>query len=524
MSNFLGIDSSTQSMTGLVVDTDRGEIVAETSVNFDEHYSGLYNVTNGVIELGDGQVHSAPLMWAEALERLCRQLRDVGVDLSSIRAVAGSGQQHGTVYLNDSAEAALKGLDAGRDLAVQLDGVFSRATAPIWMDTSTGEQCRQIEAGVGGREALLQLTGNTAFERFSGPQIRRFWQTEPQAWERTASVCLVSSFVSSLLAGRLVPVDAGDGSGTNLMDIRTRSWSQAALDATAPDLADRLLPVIDADSVVGPIHAFWVDRYGFAPDCQVLPFSGDNPSSLLGLGLVQTGQVALSLGTSDTLFACMDEARVSTTGEGALFASPDGSHFMALICFLNGSLAREAVRDHHGLDWDAFTRALAETPPGNHGRIMLPWFAAEIVPHVPDPGVIRCNLEVDDVAGNVRAVIEAQALSSKIHSEWMGVAIRSLSVTGGASANRNILQIFADVHGCPVQPFETTNAAALGGALRAAHAHTRASGRQTDWRDTVAPFTTPPAELRIEPDPANRAVYDSLLETYGTIENTNTVR
>jgi xylulokinase len=518
MGNFLGIDASTQSMSGLVIDTETGTIVAEVSVNFDELYADRYGVTNGVIDLGDGQMHSAPLMWVEALEQLCQQLRDADVDLTSIRAVAGSGQQHGTVYLNDSAAEALAGLDADRDLATQLEGVFSRATAPIWMDTSTAEQCRQIEAGVGGRQALLQLTGNTAFERFSGPQIRRFQQTEPDDWERTTNISLVSSFVSSLLAGRLVGVDPGDGSGTNLMDIRSRDWSQEALDATVPDLGRRLLPIATADTIVGAIHPFWVGRHGFSPDCRVLPFSGDNPSSLIGLGLVQPGQVALSLGTSDTLFACMDEARVSTTGEGALFASPDGEHYMALICFLNGSLAREAVRDRYGLDWEGFDQALATSAAGNGGGLMLPWFSAEIVPHVATGGVIRHDLDETDATANVRAVIEAQALSSKLHSEWMGVRIQSLSVTGGASANRNILQVYADVHGCPVQPFQTTNAAALGAALRAAHGHAKANGGEPDWSDVVAPFTSPPASARVEPNPENRRLYDELLETYRKLE------
>ncbi|MBT6146647.1 MAG: carbohydrate kinase, partial [Gemmatimonadetes bacterium] len=349
-------------------------------------------------------------------------------------------------------------------------------------------------------------------------QIRRFWQTEPDCWQQTTDICLVSSFVSSLLAGCLVGVDPGDGSGTNLMDIRTRSWSQIALDATAPDLSRRLLPVASADTVVGAIHPFWVARHGFSPDCLVLPFSGDNPSSLIGLGLVQPGQVALSLGTSDTLFACMDEARVSTSGEGALFASPDGDHFMALICFLNGSLAREAVRDRYDLDWRGFASALASTPAGNGGSLMLPWFDAEIVPHVSQPGVVRHELDEHDVGANIRAVIEAQALSSRIHSEWMGVAINSLSVTGGASANRDILQIFADVHGCPVQPFETTNAAALGAALRAVHGQALAGGRRKGWSEVVAPFTSPPAAARVEPNPAHRGIYDELLASYRSLE------
>lgn len=518
MGNFLGLDCSTQSMTGLVIDTDAGALLAEESIGFDEHFAGRYGVDKGVLDLGGGRVHSPPLMWAEALELLCARLRDAGVDLGRIEAIAGSGQQHGTVYLNEAAAGAFGGLDPDHDLADQLAEVFSRPTAPVWMDTSTSEQCRQIEDGVGGRSRLLELTGNTAFERFSGPQIRRFWQDEPEAYERTGCICLVSSFVASLLAGRLVPVDPGDGSGTNLMDIRTRRWSRPALEATAPDLGRRLLPVIPSDAVAGALSPFWTGRFGFAPDCRVLPFSGDNPCSLIGLGLLQPGQAALSLGTSDTLFACLDEPRLPVTGEGALFASPDGAHYMALICFLNGSLAREAVRDRYGLDWAGFSRGLAATAPGNGGGLMLPWFDEEIVPRVTRPGVVRQDLDEADPAANVRAVIEAQALSSRIHSEWMGVEIRSLRVTGGASENEEILRAFADVHGCPVQRLRTTNAAALGAAFRAAHGHAKASGEARPWEEVADPFlrlqTAPP----VEPYPANRETYEGMLEGYRELE------
>jgi len=517
MSKYLGLDSSTQSLSATIIDTDTGSIVAEDSVNYDAHFAETYGVDNGVLNLGGGQMHSPPLMWADALDLLLTGLRDRGL-LGQVRAVAGSGQQHGTVYLNETAAPVLGSLQASASLSEQLKGCFSRATAPIWMDTSTGAQCGQIEEGVGGRDALLRLTGNTAFERFSGPQIRKFWQDDPEGYERTACVCLVSSFVASLLAGRLVPVDAGDASGTNLMDIRARQWAPAALEATAPGLASRLLPVAASHQVVGPISPYFVAKYGFAADCQILPFSGDNPCSLIGMGLVTPGQVALSLGTSDTLFACMAEARTSATGEGALFASPDGANYMALICFLNGSLAREAVRDQYGLDWDGFSAALAGTTPGNGGGLMLPYFDAEIVPRVERAGAVRHQLDESDAAANVRAVIEAQALSSRLHSEWMGVPIQSLSVTGGASANSGILQVFADVHGCPVQRFQTPNAAALGAALRACHGETLARAGSADWQQTVEPFTRPESGSTIEPDASHAGTYEALLEEYRQLE------
>lgn len=513
MGKYLGIDSSTQSLTGLVIDTDDGAISAEISINFDAHFAEQYGVENGVIELGDGTVHSAPLMWTDALNLLFRALQSQGVDLGQIRSIAGSGQQHGTVYLQASAGPTLAELNPRRDLAEQLEPIFSRATSPIWMDTSTEDQCAQIEAAVGGRETLLDLTGNTAFERFSGPQIRKFYQEEPEAYARTHSIGLVSSFMASVLAGKLVGVDPGDASGTNLMNIRSRQWSAKALEATAPQLAEKLLPVTPSSTPVGAISRYFSTRYGLATDCTILPFSGDNPCSAIGLGLIEPGRVALSLGTSDTLFACMDAPRVSRTGEGCVFAIPDDRNYMALVCFLNGSLAREAVRDEYDLDWTGFTAALQATEPGNGGALMLPYFDPEIVPKVSHPNVVRHRLDPTDVHANVRAVIEAQALSSKIHARWMGVDVSSLYVTGGASANRDILRVYADVHNCPVHQLETTNSAALGAALRAAQSDQRGS-----WQSTVEAFTQPVAGSTLLPNPSAVGKYEHLINEYEALE------
>ncbi len=518
MGKYLGIDASTQSMTALIIDAGTEEINAEESINFDAHFKAAYGIENGVWDLGEGEVHSSPLMWAEALEILLQALREKGCDLGAIDAISGSGQQHGTVYLNHRAAEVLANLDPGRTVASQVEGIFSRPTAPVWMDTSTTAQCREIEARLGGRQALLELSGNAAFERFSGPQIRKFFQTDAAAYEGTASIGLISSYVASLLAGCLVGVDPGDGSGTNLMNIRTRRWSPRALAATAADLDRRLLPIVPSTKIAGCISPFFVERYGFDPGCKILPFSGDNPCSLIGLGLVEPGRVALSLGTSDTLFACMESPRTSKEGEGALFASPDGINYMALICFLNGSLAREAVRQEYGLDWEDFTRALLTTSPGNGGGLILPYFSAEIVPRVSESGVVRENLDAADARANVRAIIEAQAMSSQIHSRWMGLAIKSLYVTGGASANPEILQVFANVHNCPVHRFETTNSAALGGALRASFSHQQAGGRKKSWREIVGPFTEPVSGSTIEPDAAATSVYARLILRYRALE------
>ncbi len=518
---YLGFDSSTQSLSAIVIEVAEGgerRVLFERSLRFDEDLPA-YGTRNGVLAGGDPLVaHSSPLMWAEALDRMMGIIAtESGLDLTRLAAISGSGQQHGSVYLGADAQKALSRLDPRRELAGQIAPGLSRPTAPIWMDSSTSRQCREIAEAVGGDEELARISGSRAFERFTGPQIRKFFQEEPDAYGRTRRIHLVSSFLATLLAGRDAPIDRGDGAGMNLMDLRAGDWSDVALEATAPGLSSKLPPLADAWSIVGPLAPYWVERYGFPAGVKVVAWSGDNPCSLIGVGLVRRGRLAISLGTSDTLFGFMPELRVDPTGQGHVFGSPTG-HFMSLICFKNGSLARERVRDAAGYDWDGFSAALRRTPAGNRGRILLPWFEPEITPHVAEPGERRYRLDPSDAAANVRAVVEAQMLSMSLHSKWMEVEVDTIYATGGAARNREILQVMSDVHDAEVFQLEVGNSACLGAALRAFHADEVARGRRTPWEEITRGFVEPRAGSRIAPEPSNVALYRELKPIYEACE------
>ena len=231
MSIYLGLDSSTQSVTATAVEiddnhSDRRTILFERSFRYDETLPG-YGTQHGVLRSSDPRiVHAPPLMWSEALDRIVSDLvREAGVDWRQLRAISGSAQQHGSVYVNARAGQRLGRLDPSRPLVDQLSDVFSRHTSPIWMDSSTTSQCAAIEAAIGGPRALARLTGSRAFERFTGPQIRKFAEDEPAAYAETDRVHLVSSWLASLLAGAHAAIDPGDGSGMNLMDLAAKQWS-----------------------------------------------------------------------------------------------------------------------------------------------------------------------------------------------------------------------------------------------------------------------------------------------------------
>lgn len=516
-SYFLGLDSSTQSLSSILIDLETGGILDDRSLNFDRSLPE-YHTKNGVNRGDDPtEVHSSPLMWADALDRLFQQLKKDKLPLGEILAVSGSGQQHGSVYLTGNAEKQIRDMDVHGTLSDNVARVLSRPSSPVWMDSSTSEECDEIRTALGGRDAAVAATGSDVIERFTGPQIRRFAKQQPGAYRQTGHIALVSSFCGSLLAGRISPIDTGDGAGMNLMDIRNFTWHPRALEATAEHLRSKLPPVAPSHTILGVVNPYLVFKYGLNPACKAVVWSGDNPCGLIGTGLVKPGMLAISLGTSDTLFGAMAECKTDPRGEGHVFGSPAGG-YMSLICFKNGSLARERVKDAHGMDWVKFSEALRDTPAGNHGGLMLPWFEPETVPRVIQAKVRRKNLDENDAAANCRAVVEAQMMSMRLHSEWMGGKPTCVYATGGASANPEILQIMADVHDTPVYRQETANGAALGAALRAAHAWTLGTHGNADWEQIVAPFTQPVASSEVKPDPEAVKIYDNRIKDYAAFE------
>jgi xylulokinase len=515
---YLGLDASTQSLTATAIEIEGSarEVLFSRSFAFDSllpHYGTRHGVLDSP---APGVVHAPPLMWTEAMDVVLGRLtQDETIDWGRLRAISGSAQQHGSVYLTGAARHRLQHLDPGQPLAAQLSDVFARQTSPIWMDTSTTRECREIEAALGGWRAVARLTGSRCYERFTAQQIRRFARQDPGAYAVTERIHLVSSWLASVLAGRDAPIDHGDGSGMNLMSLADLDWSADAVRATTDDLGRRLPPLSKPWCVVGPLSTFWTRRLNLPP-ARVIVWSGDNPCSLVGTGLVRGGTITVSLGTSDTIFGPIGSLQPSEDGTGHVFASTMGG-YMGMTVFKNGSLARERIRDAYGMDWAAFSEALRTTPPGNRGGIILPWFEPEITPLVLRSGLRRHGVDPADATGSVRALVEGQMMAMALHSRWMSNPPGIIHVTGGASANRDILRVMADVFNATVRELPGRNSAALGAALRAHHADLLADGLRAEWPDVVHGFTDPLPE-EVAPIPEHVEIYQRLLPEYQQVE------
>lgn len=412
------------------------------------------------------------------MDLILDQLKISGLDFATVKAISGSGQQHGSVYWKNGAREKLRNLNSNKFLHSELQDAFALRDSPIWMDSSTSEYCRKLEQAVGGAEELANITGSRAYERFTASQIAKIYDTRPDVYELTERISLVSSFIASLLIGDYAPIDLSDGSGMNLLDIWNREWSEKCLKFCAPDLATKLgEKLIPSNEVIGSISDYFVQRYGFDKDCKVVAFTGDNPASLVGMHLGEN-EVGISLGTSDTVFLWLKSPKTAHVGH--IFVNPLYSKdYMSLLCFKNGSLTRERIRNECAEgDWDLFNELVESTPRGNFGNIAFYFDSTEIYPAIK--GDFRFNKFNEKVASyskevEARACLEGQFLRLRLHSEMMGYSSNNnncnavIRVTGGASCNPTILQIISDVFNRPVYRQKTANSACLGAALMAKH-------------------------------------------------------
>jgi len=262
---------------------------------------------------------------------------------------------------------------------------------------------------------------------------------------------------------------------------------------------------------LGHIAPYFVERYHFSQDCTVIPSTGDNPSTILALPL-RSMDAMVSLGTSTTFLMSTPEYKPDPATH--FFNHPTTSGlYMFMLCYKNGGLAREKVRD--ALDssssdassgaWATFDKTLLETPPmgvnpGSEEMKMGLFFPRpEIVPNLragewrfyytPGTKILERVAEgwtrpIDDV----RAIVESQLLSLRlrsrdlVHSPAKGYPPqpRRVYLVGGGSRNKAIAKIAGEVLGGVDGVYKLDvgeNACALGAAYKAVWAIERKEGQ-----------------------------------------------
>ena len=368
------------------------------------------------------------------------------------------------------------------------------------------------------------MTGSKAYERFTGAQVKHIYKYQPEIYFNTERISLISSFLATLLVGEHVPIDFGDGSGMNILDIHKNKWNQNILDIIAPSLREKLGEPVSSNTKIGTIASYWCRKYGFNSDCEIYAFSGDNLMSVVGLELEKPGDIGITLGTSDGVLCVTDEIRPNAN-EGSILVHPQNTdNYILMLVYANGGITRGHLRDRlfeNDKNWIEFNNSIKNTPVGCNGHVGFYYIENEITPNVSKSGIVKFD-ENNEVIKNLslnksdcRSIVETQVFSYKYHSELLGLnKISSILVTGGGSVNDEISQIIADVFEIDVMQSSIVNTAASGAALSALYSY-----RKHHNIEDIQRISTILAESKIiKANSQNFPIYRQIYSRYGQLE------
>jgi len=387
-----------------------------------------------------------------------------------IGGIGVSGQQHGLVCLDQ------------RDRPVR--------PAKLWNDTTTAAECAELTGKLGGESRVLALVGNLILPGYTASKIAWLAAHEPESYARTARMCLPHDYLNLWLTGQFV-TENGDASGTAYFDVRARRYSDVVLAAIDErrDWKRTLPPVAPSISVVGTLRREAAEALGLDAGIQVSAGGGDNMCAAIGCDIVTAGPVAVSLGTSGTVFAYRGEPAVDPFGEAAAFCDSTGG-WLPLAATLNCTSATEWARELFAMSHAEIDAAVAES--GRTGPVFLPYLSGERTPNRPQAAGVLAGLRPDHGRDAiVHAVFEGVTFGLAYAMEALrrtGVAPAEVTLIGGGAASDAWAQLCADVFALPVTRPAIVEAAASGAA------------RQAQWAvEGKRPALAPASSRRFDP-------------------------
>ena len=483
---FLGIDSGTQSTKAIVLDLESGNIVATGH--------STYELIDG---LPPGHLEQDPQSWLDAVDSSVQQcLEQIGKDKAKIAGIGVSGQQHGLVAL---------GAD---DKPVR--------PAKLWCDTSTQAQCAEIAHHFGGQPGVIAVAGNAMLPGYTIPKLLWMKQNEPENFAKTKTILLPHDYINFWLSG-VKRMEYGDASGMGILNVNTRQWAYEICDYIDPSVRAMLPPLGSSKSVHGTIRKDLAVKWGLNFDVIVSAGGGDNMMGAIGTGNIKPGVVTASFGTSGTLYGVAGSPVVDGQGEVAAFCDST-DQWLPLVCTMNVTVVTEQVREMFRWDLRQLEVAVNSAPVGADGVMFLPYLNGERTPNLPNgTGVIHGLRPTNMAPANLaRAAVEGATLGLAYGLKRfrdLGMNPTEIRLTGGGSKSGTWRQIAADCFNAEVVTLNTSEGAALGGAIQAAYAHAnQGGGERVSYEQLCAKLVTLDESTRCKPNAENAAHYAAQLE------------
>ena len=449
MNYLMGIDVGTTGAKVLVID-EKGQVVASATKEY----------PLAIPRPGWAEQDPAD-WWRGTVEGIREALARSEIKPGDIKGLGLSGQMHGSVFL-DSQNQVLR-------------------PAILWCDQRTAEQCETITR-TAGEKVVVEETCNPVLTGFTAPKIQWLKENEPETYRKVKKILLPKDYIRFLLTGEFA-TEVSDASGTSLLNVKERRWSQRML--AALELSEDQLPqVFESPEVSGKITAEAAQATGLQQGMPVVGGGGDQAAGGVGNGIVRPGVVSSTTGTSGVVFAFMDQPKLDPQLRTHTFchAVPGKWHVMGVMLSAGGSLrwyrdalAGEEVAEaaRRGIDpYELITQEAAQVEPGSEGLIFLPYLTGERTPY-PDPHARGVFFGLSLRHGRphlIRSIMEGVAFGLRDSLEILkelDLEIEEVRASGGGARSQLWRQIQADVNGCELSVINVDEGPAFGVALLA---------------------------------------------------------
>jgi xylulokinase len=387
--------------------------------------------------------------WRAAQSAIQGVLKQAGTDGTAVRGLGLSGQMHGLVML-----------DARNDVI---------RPALIWCDQRSQRQVDFINTSI-GQDRVLASIANPVLTGFTLPKLLWVRDNEPQHFTSARHVLLPKDYVRFRLTDEFA-TDVSDASGTALFDVVNRRWSDEMVNRLALD--KRILPqALESSELSGKISAAAAKLTGLAAGTPVVAGAGDQAASAIGNGIVETGEMSCTVGTSGVVFAYLERPAYDPEGRVHTFchAIPNAWHVMGVTQGAGLSLQWFRNRFARDAEYDDLTAEAALSPPGAQGLFWLPYLMGERTPHLDANaraawvGLTAKHQRAD----MVRSILEGVCYSLRDGLEiiaGLGARPSLVRLSGGGARSPFWHQLFADIFAERVATLETQEGSAYGAAL-----------------------------------------------------------
>ncbi len=450
MNYFLGLDVGTTGAKALLID-ESGKVTGTASSEYP-----MFNPRPFWSEQN-------PEEWWNAVKISFQKIiAGSSITRDEVKGIGLTGQMHGLVLLDK----------------------YGKVIRPciMWNDQRTAAECEEIISLIGFNK-ILNITGNAVLPGFTAPKILWVRKNEPEIYEKTAHILLPKDYIRYRLTNEFA-TDVSDASGTLLLDVNNRGWSNDILSGL--DLPESWMPAVhESPEVTGFLTGEAAEAMGLAEGIPVVAGAGDQAAGGVGTGTVKNGIVSVVLGTSGVVFAHTDKLRIEPEGRLHSFchASPGTWHVMGVTLSAAGSFKwfRDTFCEHEKdvtlqrkTDvYELLTEQASEIPAGSEGLIFLPYLTGERTPY-PDPDA-KATFTGITVRHNkkhfIRSVLEGVTYSLKDCLELnkkTGLDISEIRISGGGAKSKLWKQILADVFETELVVLNSTEGASFGAALLAA--------------------------------------------------------